>query len=228
MRQVRPDVLVLDMDGVLVDVSRSYRETIRRTVEHFTGRLVSPGEVQACKNRGGMNNDWDVSFQLIRELGGQASYQEVVERFQQIFWGSNGDGLILQERWIPRPGLLERLAARYRLAIFTGRLRVEAAHTLRRFAPAIAFDPVVAHEDVERAKPAPDGLLRIAAALPGSRLCYVGDSVDDARAARAAGVPFVGIAAPENPKRKELARLLRVEGALAVLGDVNELEGRLE
>ena len=30
-------ILVFDMDGVLVDVTASYRETIARTVEHFTG-----------------------------------------------------------------------------------------------------------------------------------------------------------------------------------------------
>ncbi len=34
---MRPTVLVFDMDGVLVDVTESYRETIQRTVEHFTG-----------------------------------------------------------------------------------------------------------------------------------------------------------------------------------------------
>ena len=31
-------MLVFDMDGVLVDVTESYRETIVRTVEHFTGK----------------------------------------------------------------------------------------------------------------------------------------------------------------------------------------------
>ena len=33
-------LLVFDMDGVLVDVTESYRETIAQTVERFTG--VSP------------------------------------------------------------------------------------------------------------------------------------------------------------------------------------------
>ncbi|MCS7315373.1 MAG: HAD hydrolase-like protein [Bryobacterales bacterium] len=219
-----PEVLVFDMDGVLVDVSRSYREAIRRTVERFTGRLPSHDEIQALKNRGGMNNDWDLSFALIRQSGAAPSYEEVVEEFQRIFWGRDGDGLILEERWIPQPGLLERLAARRRLAIFTGRLRQEAEHTLRRFAQGIGFDPLVAHEDVERTKPAPDGLLRIAAAFPGRTLWYLGDSVDDARSARSASVPFVGIAPPGHPRREELARLLEAEGAMAVLASVNQLE----
>jgi len=43
----RSEVLVFDMDGVLVDVSDSYRETIIRTVAHFTGKArdtrIDPG-----------------------------------------------------------------------------------------------------------------------------------------------------------------------------------------
>ena len=35
-------ILIFDMDGVLVDVTESYRETIARTVEHFTGRRLPP------------------------------------------------------------------------------------------------------------------------------------------------------------------------------------------
>lgn len=223
-----PEVLVFDMDGVLVDVRQSYREAIRLTVQHFTGRDVTHAEIQQYKNRGGFNNDWDLSFQLVRELGGQASYDEVVARFQQIFLGDNGDGLIQREQWLPEPGLLERLAGRFRLAIFTGRLREEADLTLRRFARGLHFDPVLTHEDVARSKPAPDGLLKIAAAHPGRRLCYIGDAIDDARAARAAGVPFIGIAAGDNPLRAELAELFRSEGALVVLESVNQLEACLE
>jgi phosphoglycolate phosphatase-like HAD superfamily hydrolase len=58
---------------------------------------------------------------------------------------------------------------------------------------------------------------------PGKELLYIGDAVDDARSARAAGVAFFGIAAGDE----ELARLLENEGAAAVLADINELEGLL-
>jgi len=54
-------------------------------------------------------------------------------------------------------------------------------------------------------------------------LLYVGDTVDDARCARAANVPFIGIAAPESPRRDELLELFRREGAIQVLGDINEI-----
>jgi hypothetical protein len=48
--------------------------------------------------------------------------------------------------------------------------------------------------------------------------------VDDSRASRAAKVPFIGIAARFNPRYDELVRLLREEGAVAVLDDINSLE----
>jgi len=215
------------MDGVLVDVSASYREAIRRTVEHFTGKLVSQEQIQHYKNQGGWNNDWMLARRLIAEQGVQVPYAEVVDCFQRLFLGEDGEGLIRLERWVPAEGLLERLAGRFRLAIFTGRPRREAEITLARFARQVRFDPLVADEDVIRSKPAPDGLLKIAAAAPGARLCYLGDTIDDARAARAAGVTFVGVAAPASPRRVELVRLLQSEGALAVIEDVNQLEGLL-
>lgn len=220
-------LLVFDMDGVLVDVSESYRETIARTVEHFTGRQPSRAQIQDFKNQGGWNNDWELSHRLIQELGGKAGYDAVVDRFQRIFLGDGGEGLILRERWIARTGVLERLGGRFQLAIFTGRLRDELRLTLDRFAPAIRFDPTVTTEDVTRTKPAPDGLLRIAELAPARPLWYIGDTVDDARCAKAAGVAFIGVATPSNPRHAELAGLLGAEGAVAVLDDINQLEAVL-
>jgi len=217
-------ILVLDMDGVLVDVTRSYRETIRLVVRHFSGHDPDPDHIQALKNQGGWNNDWDLSHHLIARAGAQISYGQVVDCFNRIFLGDGSDGMIRHERWIARPGLLERLVNRYRLALFTGRSRPELAVTLRRFSNQAPFDPVIAAEDVINPKPAPDGLLRIAALHPGRELWYVGDTVDDARSARAAGVRFIGIAAPAAGRHHELAELLRTEGALAVLPDINALE----
>ncbi len=46
-------VLVFDMDGVLVDCTGSYRETIRRTVHYFTGRWIRLDRIQDLKNAGG-------------------------------------------------------------------------------------------------------------------------------------------------------------------------------
>ena len=54
-------IIVFDMDGVLTEVSESYREAIVQTVEHFTGRRITRDLIQQYKNRGGWNNDWALS-----------------------------------------------------------------------------------------------------------------------------------------------------------------------
>jgi HAD superfamily phosphatase len=223
-----PGMVVFDMDGVLVDVSESYRETIQQTVEHFTGKRPARPDIQDWKNRGGWNDDWKLSTAMIRAQGVAAQYEEVVEYFQKIFHGDGTGGLILREQWIAKPGLFERLTERYRLAVFTGRLRWEAQLTLQRFAPATQFAPIVGADDVAKHKPEPDGLLHIAAGAPGTPLWYVGDTVDDARCAKSAGVPFIGIASPSSPRRDELIALFQAEGARAILDDINQLEGALE
>ena len=219
-----PPVLVFDMDGVLVDVTGSYREAIRQTVRHFTGRDIGNDAIQQFKNQGGWTNDWALAHQIIRGLGTEIDYAAVVARFQTVFLGDGSGGLMLRERWIAGPGLLERLGGRYRLAIFTGRPREEARLSLERFAPHLRFDPLVAAEDVQRGKPAPEGLTKIADATGADSLWYVGDTVDDARSAREAGVPFIGIASQSSPRRAELKALFEAENAVAVLDDINQLE----
>jgi HAD superfamily phosphatase len=217
MSQAR--VLVFDMDGVLVEVSESYRETIVQTVKIFTGRTISRDLIQEYKNQGGYNNDWILSQKVCRDLGVEVAYESIVEAFNDLFLNQ---GLMNRERWIPEDGLLDRLAERFELAIFTGRSTMEAEITLNRRSLRDRF-LLVTSSDVEREKPAPDGLLKIASIRPGKPLLYVGDTIDDARAARSANVPFIGIAAPDSPRREELVAALNAEGAIQILGNVNEI-----
>jgi HAD superfamily hydrolase (TIGR01548 family) len=216
---VSKPLLVFDMDGVLVDVSESYRETIARTVEHFTGVKPTREQIQDYKNEGGHNDDWQLSHYAIAQAGVDVPFGEVKDYFQSIFLGANGDGLIQREEWIARTGVLEKLAESYRFAIFTGRPRGEAELTLRRFAPEIAFETLIAMEDVKEHKPAPEGLLAMKDAA-----FYIGDTVDDARCARAAKVPFIGIAGPSNPRYIDLVFLFQGEGSYAIIDDINYLE----
>ena len=220
-------LLIFDLDGVLVDVTDSYRRTIIETVKHFTRVEITHQEIQAAKNRGRANNDWDLALELARQKGVSPTREQVIAVFQRIYLGENNNGLIARERWLPRNGLLQQMSQRFRLALFTGRERWEAQFTLSKFAPDVVFDPIIGMEDVQREKPDPEGLQKIVQAVTSQQVFYVGDAVDDCRAARAAGVPFIGIAGPRSPLREELVRLFQQEGAQAVIADVNELEGAL-
>jgi HAD superfamily hydrolase (TIGR01548 family) len=212
-------MLVFDMDGVLVDVTESYRETIVKTVEHFTGKTISRDSIQDYKNQGGWNNDWMLSQKICRDLGVEIAYATVVEYFNYLFLDQ---GMIHRERWLPRDGFLDRLGERFEFAIFTGRTTKEAEITLKREGVRDRF-LLVSADDVECEKPAPEGLLKIAAIHPAKKLLYIGDTVDDARCAKAAYVPFIGIAARHSSRREELVDLLRMEGAIQVIEDINEI-----
>ena len=220
-------IIVFDMDGVLAEVTESYRESIVQTVEHFTGQRIARDLIQDYKNQGGWNNDWALSQKIAADLGFEVPYGTVVDYFNEIFIGKNGSGLIQRESWFPQPGLLERLRERFGLALFTGRLQYEADITLKRFAPSVTFDPLLCAEHVANSKPAPDGLLTIQRMKPGRKLWYVGDTVDDARSARAAQVPFIGIAAQNHSRRDEIIRLFQAEKAVAIFENVNEIEAAL-
>lgn len=217
-------VIVFDMDGVLAEVTESYREAIVQTVKFFTGAVVARDTIQDYKNLGGWNNDWALSQKIAADLGVSIGYNTIVEKFNEFFLGEDGNALIHREGWFPQNGLLERLVQRYELSIFTGRSRNVADITLRRFASRIAFDPIVCADDVTAAKPAPEGLFAIRQKRPGKKLWYVGDTVDDARCARAAGVPFIGIVAHTHTKRGELIGLFESENAAAILESINEIE----
>jgi HAD superfamily hydrolase (TIGR01548 family) len=58
---MRVDSVVLDVDGVLVDVADSYRRAIVETVERVYDRRIDRGDVQAFKDAGGFNNDWELT-----------------------------------------------------------------------------------------------------------------------------------------------------------------------
>jgi HAD superfamily phosphatase len=212
-------LIVFDMDGVLVDVTESYRESIAQTVKHFTGAAPTRQQIQEYKNQGGWNDDWKLSHHICATAGCDVAFETVKEYFQSIFLGNGADGLINREQWVARPGTLEKLAQDFDFAVFTGRPKSDAAITLDRFATGLTFSPVIGMEDVERHKPHPEGLLK----LPQAAF-YVGDTVDDARCARAARVPFIGIAAPSNPLYIDLVFLFQEEGAYAIVDDINYLE----
>jgi len=72
------DILIFDMDGVLIDVSRSYRETIQRTVQIYLktclgfkdgeAEPVTKEDISLFKSAGGFNNDWDLTSGLLLYL----------------------------------------------------------------------------------------------------------------------------------------------------------------
>ncbi|MFN7499873.1 MAG: TIGR01548 family HAD-type hydrolase, partial [Dolichospermum sp.] len=60
-------IVIFDIDGVIRDVSGSYRRALSDTVEYFTGQAYRPTamDIDHLKSEGIWNNDWEASQELI-------------------------------------------------------------------------------------------------------------------------------------------------------------------
>lgn len=223
--KVAPKLVIFDVDGVLVDVHGSYHRSILDTVMHFTGRRFTYAHIQQWKSRSGYNDDWRLSTDWINSAGGDVKYEQVKRVFQKIYWGANGTrGNVWRERWLVSLRLLERWAGRAELALFTGRTRRELRHTLEHFGVKKLFRRVVTMDDVENLKPHPEGLLRLIKGANPSNTLYLGDNLDDALAAKSAGVPFLGVLRHGSEAHRVRAAQLRKHGARIILHHTSELE----
>ncbi|NHN57533.1 MULTISPECIES: TIGR01548 family HAD-type hydrolase [Halorussus] len=59
---MQADAVVLDIDGVVVDVADSYRRAIVESIERVHGDTIEESTIQAFKDAGGFNNDWELTY----------------------------------------------------------------------------------------------------------------------------------------------------------------------
>ena len=220
--------LVFDMDGVLVDAGNSYRVTIAKTYERYSGKTVSQKTIQETKNLGGLNNDWDLTKFLLEKDGINAAYEDITATFQKIYW-DNGRGLINNEKPLFIKSLFEELEKNYNLSIFTGRLRNEAIFALERLGAADLFYPILTTDDVPhgKGKPDPFGLNLIKELTIAKDYYYFGDTPDDMLAAKAAGYKAVGVLPPQD-KSGELKSIMKSKGAQDIINSINDIKTILE
>jgi phosphoglycolate phosphatase-like HAD superfamily hydrolase len=71
-------LLIMDMDGVLIDVSGSYRDVVRHTVQYYLRGVIgadcvpaealTPEDISAIKKSGGLNNDWELTYAVLNTI----------------------------------------------------------------------------------------------------------------------------------------------------------------
>jgi phosphoglycolate phosphatase-like HAD superfamily hydrolase len=91
--------IIFDFDGVLVQTSQSYRQTITAVVDYYfiellgltikKGKLVTLRDIQKFKDTGLYNNDWKLSYAFItyyltlilKELKQKSAFEEFMDQF---------------------------------------------------------------------------------------------------------------------------------------------------
>jgi histidinol-phosphate aminotransferase len=213
---LKPQAIIFDMDGVLVDVSASYIETIKRTVKKISAVQTTDREIEELRLKGGFNNDWMLSHELLKRRSVSISYAEVVRVFQEIYLGKDSPGLIEKETLLIKESLLKKLSKKYPLALFTGRPRLEAEFVLNRFKIGKYFSSIVTMNDVAKQKPDPQGAQITLKNIGVISAIYFGDTVDDMLCAKNSGCIGIGISSEKETMVNA--------GAAFVLNNINEAE----
>lgn len=198
--------LLVDMDGVLAEVSKSYRAAIVATCHEYGATQVTQDTVTEYKAMGNANDDWKLSLALILDdPDGQkdVTLQEVTDTFEKFYQG-DGDtpGLCTLETLIPsRETLLElRKRSHPGVGIVTGRPRKDCMLFLQQHGLEDLIDATYCMEDGP-SKPDPAPVLRVCELLnvkPSRSVVLVGDTPDDVRATVLAGCSGVGVITPEG------------------------------
>jgi len=94
--------IIFDFDGVLVQTSQSYRQTVRKIVDYYflkilgltgeEGKLATLRDIQKFKDTGLYNNDWNLSYAFIsyyltlimRELEQKSALKDFTKRFYNL------------------------------------------------------------------------------------------------------------------------------------------------
>ncbi|MBX2863744.1 MAG: TIGR01548 family HAD-type hydrolase [Leptolyngbyaceae cyanobacterium MAG.088] len=242
---------VFDIDGVVRDVSGSYRRAIADTVEYFTQGHYrpTPTDIDQLKSEGIWNNDWKASQELIcrhGQVSGQtysADYDAIVAYFQERYRGVGDDpsqwtGYITQEPVLMTARYLTNLANDGVLsAFFSGATRGSANYILQQRIGLV--EPILIAMADAPSKPDPTGLYMTIAKLEeltpsGLPVLYAGDTVADMATIKAAAVDFperlwlgVGVLPPhvqtDPDYQNRYSQILKDAGASIVLSHVEQL-----
>lgn len=218
------DLLIFDLDGVVFDVSESYLSAIKETFKHFSGYEVELKEILEVKNLGGMNCDWDATKCLLERRGFNIALDDIINVFQDLFYNPDikkDNYLIDKERLLISKEAFREISKKYDLAVFSGRLRVEAKYSLEKYGIDKYFYYFVTADDLPQGKSKPDpmGVNQIKEHCPYKTIKYLGDSVDDMIAGNKAEVDTIGVISPEadyNSMKNNFKHL----GAKFIISDI--------
>jgi len=208
--------VLIDLDGTLMDTAPDLAEAANRMRADFGLAALALERVAAFVGKGA---DVLVHRALTDDLDGQAAPDDFARgraAFYRHYHATNGAMAIVFHHV---PEALQRLrACGLKLGCVTNKPREFTIPLLERMQLISWFDTVVAGDDVEEKKPHPALLIAACAQLgvmPAAAM-MIGDSINDARAARAAGCAVVLVETGYN-EGEHVRTLAGQQGVFAIV-----------
>ncbi len=209
MDLTQTDLIIFDKDGTLIDFHlmwSGWMEALAARLEAGTGLDLTPGLYAAmgydAVARRAVPDGWLAATPMARlwdltaaYLQGRGLARREAEAVVQAAWFAP-DPVATARPLTDLPALFARLKSKgLKLAVATTDDRAPTLATLAALGAADWLDKVLCADDGVAAKPAPDMVLDICAALSigPDRTLVVGDSLNDMAMARAAGAGAVGV-----------------------------------
>lgn len=201
---------IFDLDGVLIDSSEFHKHSWFDLAENEGFEMTD----EFFYDTFGMQN-----YQIIPMLTKHDLTRDQIDRLAQ--WKERRYRDLIEDAQILAPGADALLAdlklAGFLLAIGSSAPRKNLDFVLRRISVTHYFEAVVAGEDVNKGKPAPDTFLKAAEklSLPPARCVVVEDAVAGIQAAKTAGMSVIALTTTRP--RKDLTQADLVAESLAEL-----------
>ncbi|MEJ5172701.1 MAG: HAD hydrolase-like protein [Hydrogenothermaceae bacterium] len=168
-------ITIFDVDGVLIDVTKSYHYAIKDTVEFFSGKDAVLEELLDIKLSFGINNDWDASVSGILYIKSGKSIKEFKDIFSPYSKSVEDFYRLAKQLNIQLPSykeLVEYFEERYRehrnkeqliiphdilskirdrssvMGVITGRPFSDLDYTFRLFDIYRYFDTIITEDDI--------------------------------------------------------------------------------
>ena len=191
--------LLFDIDGVIRDVTDSYRLSIQKTVKSFCGWYPTIEDIDKLKNEGNWNNDWDASFELIRRFQKSnhskifpTKKKMIIDRFNYFYFGGeingtskNWKGFIKNEKLLVKKKIFDELTISGIKWGFVSGAEPPSAKFILEKKLGLKNPPLIAMGDAIE-KPNPSGFISLVSQLAqksfeliNEPIAYLGDTVAD-------------------------------------------------
>ncbi|HEX9720436.1 MAG TPA: phosphoglycolate phosphatase [Ramlibacter sp.] len=215
MTPIAAQAAIVDLDGTMVDTLGDFAVALNRVLDELSLPGIERSEIERMVGKG--------SPHLIRSMlahvrAAPSLYEQAWQSYRKHYLAINGQYASVY------PGVTEGLrtlkAAGLKLACLTNKPIAFAGPLLEAKGLREYFQLVFGGEAFERQKPDPLPLLKTCEALGSApaRTLVIGDSSNDARAARAAGCPVLLVTYGYN--HGEPVRAVDADGFLDSLAEV--------